>query len=92
MAIDFEWDADKAEANRRKHGVSFPEATTVFGDPLTLTVPDPVHSGDEERLLTVGHSYQGRLLVVAHIDEGETIRLISARLATAAERRSYEQE
>ena len=90
MGIQFEWDPAKAESNRRKHGVSFPEATTIFGDPLSLTVVDPDHSTDEDRFLTIGVSYQARLLVVSHSDSGETIRIISARRARPSERRDYE--
>ncbi len=90
MAIEFEWDPDKAESNRRKHGVSSPEATTIFGDPLSLTVPDPSHSLAEERYLTVGLSHQSRLLMVVHQDHNDTIRIVSARLAKPAERRDYE--
>lgn len=90
--IRFEWDADKAERNRLKHGVSFPEAATVFGDALAWTFPDPEHSTAEDRYLTIGISEQGRLIVVAHTDRAEAVRIISARLATRRERRYYEQE
>lgn len=89
--MDFEWDPEKDEANQRKHGVSFDEASTVFGDPLAVTIDDPDHSEDEERFLTTGMSTQQRLMIVAHTDRGERIRLISAREASAAERRTYEQ-
>ena len=85
----FEWDPEKAEANERKHGVSFGEASTVFGDPYARTRPDPLHSFEEDRWVTLGYSEQGRLLVVVHTDRGEMIRLISARLATGGERRTY---
>lgn len=90
--MTFEWDPDKAAANFERHGISFEEASTAFGDPLSLTKPDPDHSEAEERFLLLGVTFQGRLVVVAHTDRGETIRLISARLATRRERRSYEQE
>ncbi len=91
MSLTFEWDEDKAKQNLVKHGVSFPEATTVFGDLLSATIPDPGHSVGEERFVTVGMSHQSRLLVVAHADRGDTIRIISARVATRAERNSYEE-
>ncbi len=91
MGLTFEWDEAKAEENLAKHGVSFPEATTVFGDLLSATIPDPAHSVGEERFLTIGLSHQSRLLVVAHADRGDTIRIISARVATRAERKSYEE-
>lgn len=91
MGLTFEWDGAKAEQNLAKHGVSFPEATTVFGDLLSVTVPDPDHSTGEERFITVGMSHQSRLLVVAHSDRGDTIRIISARVATRPERKSYEE-
>ncbi len=87
--IEFEWDPAKAEANSHKHGVTFPEAATLFGDPLARTRTDPRRSVGEERLVTLGRSRQGRLLVVAHTERGETIRIISARPATARERRQY---
>ena len=85
----FEWDPHKARLNVAKHGVSFGEAASAFSDPLSLTRFDPDHSIDEERFLLLGASDQGRLLVVAHTDRGGRIRIISARLATRRERRSY---
>lgn len=88
--MDFEWDDAKAETNLRKHGVSFPEASTVFADPLALTGYDPRHSDDEDRYLTMGLSADGRLLVVSHTDRGDAVRIISAREATRAERKDYE--
>ena len=72
------------------HGITFQEATTVFGDSLAVTVSDPDHSIGEERLITIGQSSSGRLLVVCHIEQGDTIRIISARRATAHERKDYE--
>lgn len=90
--MNFEWDPRKAIGNIRKHGVSFQEAATVFGDPLSLTIGDPDHSEDEHRFLIVGLSHARRLLVVAHADRGETVRIISARLASRRERRIYEEE
>jgi uncharacterized protein len=87
----FEWDADKAKLNIRKHQVSFEEATTVFRDPLSATVPDPDHSKSENRLITFGISSQGRLLTISHSERGEAIRIISARNATKQEKRIYEE-
>ncbi|HEY0151086.1 MAG TPA: BrnT family toxin [Longimicrobium sp.] len=92
MDIRFEWDLEKAEANARKHGVSFVEALTAFGDSLSLTVMDPDHSEREERLLLLGRSVSDRLLVVSHEERGGVVRVISARLATRRERRKYEEE
>lgn len=88
--MKFEWDPKKAELNVKKHGLTFEEASAVFGDPLAATVPDPRHSSSETRFVTMGQSSANRLLVVAHVDRGEQIRIISARLATRRERRSYE--
>ncbi|MFQ6024753.1 MAG: BrnT family toxin [Acidiferrobacterales bacterium] len=73
------------------HGVSFDEASTVFGDPLSLTIHDPDHSATEECFVILGHSYRHRLLVVVHSERGDTIRIISARLASRRERRIYEE-
>lgn len=92
MSLRFSWDARKAAANRRRHGVSFEEASTAFADPLSVTIPDPDHSADEERSLLVGRSSQQRLLVIAHAERGDAIRLISARPATRRERLSYEED
>jgi hypothetical protein len=89
--MKFEWDDTKAVSNFGKHDVSFQEASTVFGDPLAGTFPDPDHSQGEERWLTVGLSVKGRLLVVAHTEHDVTFRIISARVATTHERSSYEQ-
>lgn len=88
--MDFVWNVDKAIANERKHGVSFGEAAGVFDDPLSLTGYDPDHSVDEDRFVTVGLSAVGRLLVVAHADRIDAVRIISARPATRRERRDYE--
>ena len=88
--MQFTWDPAKAEKNLLTHGVSFQEATTVFGDPLAGTIPDPDHSVGEERLVTMGQSSTGQLLVVCHVEQGDTIRIISARRATAHERKDYE--
>jgi uncharacterized DUF497 family protein len=88
----FEWDPEKASVNVEKHGVSFAEAVTAFADPLSLTIPDPEHSRGEARFVLIGVTSTGRLVVVAHAEADETISLISARPATRAERRSYEEE
>ena len=90
--VNFEWDPGKARQNRRKHRVSFQEAATVFGDPLALTYPDPDHSTSEQRFITVGVSSADRLLIVAHVDRGEDIRIISARQTTQRERKHYEEK
>lgn len=87
----FEWDSQKATANHRKHGVSFDEAATVFQDDLSLTGEDPDHSLHEDRYVTFGVSSSGRLLVVFHTERNDHIRIISARPATRAERRLYEE-
>jgi hypothetical protein len=86
-----EWDARKARENLRKHGVSFEEASSVFFDSLSATGDDPDHSADERRFVTFGVSSLGRLLVVAHAERGDAIRLISARRTTRAERNLYEE-
>ena len=89
--MELEWDPGKAERNKRKHGVSFTEAATVLGDPLSWTVPDPDHSLGEERWITVGRSVRNRLLMVSHTERGDRIRIISARELTRLEREAYEQ-
>jgi uncharacterized DUF497 family protein len=90
--INFEWDPEKAGINLAVHGVSFEEGATVFGDPLSGTVPDPEHSEpDEQRELTVGESDRRRLLVVVHVERGPgVVRIISARRGTRRERVTYE--
>jgi uncharacterized DUF497 family protein len=90
--VNFEWDPAKARRNRRKHRVSFEEAATVFGDPLALTHPDPDHSASEQRFITVGTSTAKRVLIVAHTDRDDSIRIISARKTTQPERRRYEEK
>ena len=90
--MEFEWDAEKDESNQAKHGVSFDEASTVFGDPFALTIDDPDHSWEEHRFLTTGYSSGRRLIIVAQVDRDERVRIISAREVTAAERRNYEEE
>ena len=89
--MNFEWDPAKARANRRKHRVTFEEAATVYGDALALTYPDPDHSISEQRFITVGMSSARRLLIVAHAERAESIRIISARKATQSERKQYEE-
>ena len=91
MSIRFEWDPNKALENLRNHGVAFKEAATVFADYLSMTVPDPDHSTQEDRLITVGSSNQNRLLMIAHTERGDKIRIISARELTPRERRQYEE-
>jgi uncharacterized DUF497 family protein len=91
MGLTFEWDDDKAHANVEKHGISFDEATTVFGDPLSVTIADPDHSAQEARFVIIGRSLPGRLLVVVHTEIGDNIRIISARQPTRRERRDYEE-
>jgi uncharacterized DUF497 family protein len=88
--MQFEWDPGKARRNSRKHGVSFDEAVTAFYDPLSATFDDPDHSIGEHRYITVGFSSQNRLLIVGHTERGEAVRIISARLATAHERKRHE--
>jgi uncharacterized protein len=92
MDAEFEWDAEKAESNLQKHEVSFEEAATIFFDPLSLTIPDPLHSDEEDRFVTTGLSNQQRHLVVVHSERDDRIRVISARLATSSERKRYESE
>ena len=87
----FEWDENKAARNFVKHGISFEEAATVFGDPLSDTFDDPDHSAEERRFVIIGVSEKGRMLIVAHTDEGEVVRLISAREPTRKEREFYEE-
>ncbi|MYA70589.1 BrnT family toxin [Candidatus Poribacteria bacterium] len=89
--MEFEWNDWKAKENLRRHGISFSEASTVFSDFLSSTIPDPLHSEAEERLVTLGCSEQQRLLVVVHTERGDVIRIISARKATTHERKNYEQ-
>jgi uncharacterized protein len=91
MSIKFEWDSRKARQNLRKHGIDFDEATTVFADILSVTIPDSDHSEDDERWVTMGLSNRHRLLVVVHTEEEETIRIISVRAADRLERRKYEE-
>jgi len=91
MGLTFEWHRAKARANLRKHGVAFEEAATVFGDPLSMTIEDPVQVHGERRFAIVGRSHLGRTLVVVHVERGERIQIISARTATRGERKQYEE-
>ncbi|MGL4377315.1 MAG: BrnT family toxin [Microcoleaceae cyanobacterium] len=89
--MEFEWNPDKATGNLEKHGISFQEAVTVFNDPLSITFPDPNHSIGESRYIIIGISRFGQLLIVAHTDRLERVRIISARKATRQEQRFYEE-
>ena len=91
MAIEFEWDPAKAELNLKEHGVSFEEATTVFRDTLSITIIDPDHTNSEHRFIDIGMSHLRRLLVVSYTERKDKIRIISARRATRAERKNYEE-
>jgi uncharacterized protein len=88
--VQFEWDSAKVAGNLAKHGVSFDEASSVFGDPLAISIADPDHSIDEDRFLTTGLSSEQRLLAVSHVYRGGSIRIIMARGASSQERRQYE--
>jgi hypothetical protein len=88
--VQFEWDREKAKRNLKKHGVSFDEAVTVFYDPLSASFNDPDHSDTEHRIITIGYSSHSRLLVVSHTEREKIIRIISARSATAHERKRHE--
>jgi len=90
--MEFEWDTDKAKDNLKKHDISFHEASTVFGDPLSITFNDPDHSIREHRFLTFGHSRMSQLLVVIHAERHRKTRIISARRATRQERKIYEND
>jgi uncharacterized protein len=86
-----EWDPIKAKLNLKKHGIPFEEAVTAISDPMAVTGADPDHSLYEERYITFGVSERGRLIVVSHTEEGETIRIISARKASKGEQELYEE-
>lgn len=92
MPLIFEWDEEKAQNNRKKHCVSFEEASTIFSDPLSFTIPDPLHSENEERFVIIGRSESQRLLIAVHTECQGTIRLISARPASSHERKTYEED
>jgi len=91
MRLSFEWDAEKAKQNRRKHRVSFEEGLTVLTDPLSITIDDPAHSANEERHIDIGASERGNVLVVSYTERGGSLRIISCRQATPKERRRYEE-
>ena len=91
MGLTFAWDSRKALSNLQKHKIAFAEATTIFGDSFTITIPDPDHSELEERFVSIGVSNQGRLIVVVHTEKRSHLRLISAREASRAERKFYEE-
>lgn len=90
--MEFEWDPKKEAKNIRRHKVTFSEAATVFGDTLSITVPDPDHSEEEDRYIIIGLSQRHRLLMVSHTERGERTRIISARPLTLSEREAYEEE
>lgn len=91
MGLQFEWDERKAETNLKKHGIPFEEASTAFGDVLSITIDDPLHSNDENRYILIGKSSLFNTLVVVHLEMNDTIRIISARKATNKERKVYEE-
>jgi len=92
MAMQFEWDEEKAVINIKKHKVGFQEAKSVFGDPFSITIDDPEHSKEEQRFIDIGTSTSGNLLVVVYTERGNKIRIISCRKATPIERRKYEEQ
>ncbi len=92
MALGFTWDPAKAAANVRKHGVSFEGASTAFGDPQSITVPDPLDSVAESRFALIGSTSRGLIVIVSHTERNDTIRIISARRATRRERATYEED
>lgn len=92
MTANFEWDEEKASLNLKKHGISFNEAITVFEDPYSITLDDPIHSQLEARFLIIGYSRYNRLLLVVHTEREKNIRIISARRVTNGERKLYEQD
>jgi uncharacterized DUF497 family protein len=91
MELTFEWDEAKDQSNQRKHGVSFDEAKSVFGDPRSITIHDEQHSDEEDRYIDMGVSSRGRVIVVSYTERGPNIRIISCRKATKSERKTYEQ-
>jgi uncharacterized DUF497 family protein len=92
VPLTFEWDSRKARSNLAKHRVSFETASTVFGDAASLTIPDPDHSITEQRYITIGRAFSGKLVVVVHTERSNNIRIISARSANRRERRQFEEE
>ena len=91
LAINFEWDDKKARSNFLKHNISFEEAATAFGDDLSITIEDPLHSHNENRLILIGKSVNNKTLVVVHLEKTDCIRIISARKATKKEYKFYEE-
>lgn len=91
MQLTFSWHEQKDQQNRKKHGIDFDEAKTVFGDPWSIAITDRRHSDSEARFSIIGHSVQGRLLVVVYTERASRIRLISCRKATKTERKAYEE-
>jgi len=91
MGLEFEWDEKKAKINKRKHGITFEEASTAFADELSITIDDPSHSDDEDRLILIGQSKAFKTLVVVHVERRKSIRIISARKATKHEQKFYEE-
>ena len=91
MAINFEWDDKKAKSNLQKHGIAFEEASTAFGDDLSITIEDPLHSHNENRFILIGKSVNNKTLVVVHLEVTDSIRIISARKATKKEHKFYEE-
>jgi uncharacterized DUF497 family protein len=91
LALNFEWDDKKAKANIIKHSISFEEACTAFGDNLSITIQDPLHSEDENRLILIGKSINFKTLVIIHLEFNDTVRIISARRATKKEQKFYEE-
>lgn len=91
MKLDFEWDPKKAETNLRKHDVDFVEAGSIFDDPEFITLLDEEHSNDEDRFITIGLSNKNRLLLVAHTERENRVRIISARKAAKNEEKYYEE-
>ena len=91
MKLNFEWDQKKAKSNRKKHGIDFDEAATVFLDPFSVTIPDHDHSAEEQRYIDIGSSEKGRVLVVVYTDRSVNVRIISCRKATYSERKYYEE-
>ena len=92
MILGFEWDEEKASANLKKHRVSFDEAVSAFDDPMLITFSDPLHSEGEERFLSIGISSKNRVLIIAHTDRANKVRIVNCRKATASERKQYEEK
>ena len=91
MALNFEWDGKKAKSNLLKHKISFEEASTAFGDDLSITIEDPLHNESENRLILIGKSIYHKTLIVVHLEKSDSIRIISARKATKKEKKFYEE-